>query len=131
MLVLSGGPGASVVELIGAVHDGPVIASLDGRDSQTRSELAGLSSTGRAATVASPVDGISAVRSVERGGSVYLADTVTLVPTVTDVVQRYVSIRGPRTVDLLDDERIETAWARTCASLCRRTPPHPQRSADV
>lgn len=119
LLVLSRQPQDTVVHLVGRVHDGPVIASTDGRDIDSRNALATLTATGRATTVAATHNARAAVRSVQRGGVVHLPDLSVSLPSVTEVVQRDVRLLGPQTTSVFYDQRLASSWGADFDALFR------------
>jgi hypothetical protein len=98
VLVLSQQPAAPVIELVRLFHDGPVLASPDGRDHETREHLTASSPTGRAQAIVTLSDARTAVRSVQRGGTVCLPGFAVDAPSVTELVQRDVRLLGPSTL---------------------------------
>lgn len=114
VLVLTQEPSDEVVRLVAGVHDGLVLTSADGRDEHTRDVLASASPTGRAQVVIALRDARTAVRSVQRGGTVCLPDAPVDAPTVTELVQRDVRLLGPSSLAPLADRH---AWPSLLSAL--------------
>lgn len=70
------------------------LATADSRSPETRARLSELSRTGRAATVLNARDQGKAVRAVERGGTVVLVTGEGPQPTLTEIVQRELTVIG-------------------------------------
>lgn len=100
LVVADARPGAAE-ELVAPWHSGPVVAASDTRNREVRRRLAELSPTGRAPLVLTVGDLRAAVRAVERGGQVCGPDGHVQLPTITELVQRDVSLVSARTVDAL------------------------------
>lgn len=66
----------------------------DSRGVETRKQLAAASRTGRAGTVLNVVDHGKAVRAVERGGVVVVTPSAAVRATLTEIVQRELSVVG-------------------------------------
>ena len=73
----------------------------DARDPVMRDRLAVVSTSGRAPVVLTTTDALAAVRAVERGGHVCAPDGGTPLPSVTELVQRDVTLVSARRVDSL------------------------------
>lgn len=101
LLVLADVAAEPVRELVGRWHAGPVVVAAEARDAGMREQLAALSATGRAPLVITVSDVRAAVRAVERGGQVCGPDAETPLPSVTELVQRDVTLVAPRSVDSL------------------------------
>ncbi|WP_191278635.1 hypothetical protein [Nocardioides flavus (ex Wang et al. 2016)] len=95
VLVLSESDPADVKALVHLWHSGVVHVSPDGRDTETRAALRADSRTGRAQVVLALKDARSAVKSVQRGGTVCLPAADVDAPTITELVQRDVRLVGP------------------------------------
>lgn len=88
-------PTAAVAVLAKAVAPGRFVAAAD--PAEARTALADVP-TGRAAVVVAGRDARVAVRAVRRGGHVCVADPTAELPSVTELVQREVTLVGPRDV---------------------------------
>jgi len=96
------GPGFEALpQLAQLVHRGPVVATRDLRDPEFKSYMTANSSTGRPDAVVTLSSGRDAVMSVKRGGVVCLANSVTDLPTVTELAQREVRVLGARDLSAL------------------------------
>ena len=114
LLVLTDRDGASVAALVEPLHDGPVVVTHDPRDPEMRTRLVELSPTGRAPLVLTVTDVRKAVRAVERGGQVCGPDDRVRLPTVTELVQRDVTLVSARGIDALV---VGSTWADLAARL--------------
>ena len=108
LLVLERVDSHAATELVRPWHSGPVLASSDGRDEETRARLRELSPTGRAQMVLTLNAARTAVRSVQRGGQVFLPDVAVDAPSVTELVQRDVKLVAARQIH---DLVATTSWA--------------------
>lgn len=84
--------------LLGAVTNVRVLFAADPFDVGIKDELGRLEPSGRAAVVVAGPDVRSAVRAVQRGGWVCTGGPAATLPSVTELVQREVSLVGPRDV---------------------------------
>ena len=120
VLVLSTADADAARDLVGLVHDGPALATADARDPDVRRMLADTLPTGRAPAVLALTTGRAAVRAVDRGGVVCLPDEVPEPPTVTEVVQRELTVVGaldvPSLVAGIGAHRFADALSRTIRS---------------
>lgn len=89
------GPLAILVRGLGSAR---VIVGADPFDADLKARLAELEPTGRAAVVVAASDARAAVKAVRRGGYVCVGDPAARMPSVTELVQREVSLLGPRAV---------------------------------
>ncbi len=89
------GPLALLVRALCQTH---VLVGPDPFAASVKAELADLEPTGRAAVIVAGADARAAVKAVRRGGHVCVGDPGALMPTVTELVQREVTLVGPRTV---------------------------------
>ena len=80
-----------------------------------REQLAG-APTGRASVVVADADIAGAVRAVRRGGHVVVTCQPTALPTVTELVQREVSLVVPQDVAAVADRIDPTLWAAAAAA---------------
>jgi hypothetical protein len=101
LLVLAEGSPELVAELVQLWHSGAVVVASDARDPGMRHRLSKLSGTGRAPLVLTVTDVRAAVRAVERGGRVYGPDDGMLLPSVTELVQRDVTLGSAHNIDAL------------------------------
>ncbi|HEU5037980.1 MAG TPA: hypothetical protein VFT70_13320 [Nocardioides sp.] len=106
-------PESPVAVLARALAGGRLVVTDD--PAEARTALAD-EPTGRAAVVVAGDDARAAVRAVRRGGHVCLVDPVAVPPSVTEVVQREVTLVGPRDVTAVA-ARIDTElWAAVTAA---------------
>ncbi|NEK85214.1 hypothetical protein GCU60_05475 [Blastococcus saxobsidens] len=117
VLVLSTADPTPVRELVGLVHPGPVLAIADARDPGIRETLAATTDNGRAPAVLALAAARSAVRAVDRGGVVCLPDAEVDPPSVTEVVQRELTVVGPRDLTRL----VATSGSAALADALHRT----------
>lgn len=101
LLVLAHGSPELITDLVTLWHHGAVVVASDARDPEMRERLSELSSTGRAPLVLTVTDVRTAVRAVERGGQVCGPDDGTLLPSVTELVQRDVTLVSAQRIDAL------------------------------
>lgn len=84
--------------LIRTIHPGTVIETDSTADAAVRAQLKDLTPTGRPDVVVTDRQGRAAVKAVVRGGSVALPWAAVDAPTVTELVQREVTLVGPKAV---------------------------------
>ena len=96
VLVLSDEP--RLARLIRIVHSGHVLESASSSDSDVRAALLELTATGRPDVVVTDRQGRAAVKAVVRGGVVALPFAEVDAPSVTELVQREVTLVGPKAV---------------------------------
>jgi hypothetical protein len=120
-------PAASTV-LVVAEHHGPlailvgtlgparVLVSPDPFDLETRSALSEIESSGRAPVVVAGPDAQAAVKVVRRGGHVCVGDPGARMPSITELVQREVTLVGPRDIAAVVRRAGESAWAAAVAA---------------
>ena len=96
VLVLSDTP--TLAKLIRTIHTGPVLESTSSADPDVRAALQGLTPTGRPDVVVTDRQGRAAVKAVVRGGMVALPFAEVDAPSVTELVQREVTLVGPKAV---------------------------------
>jgi hypothetical protein len=101
LLVLADGSPELVTELVSLWHPGAVVIASHARDPEMRHRLSELTETGRAPLVLTVTDVRAAVRAVERGGQVYGPDDGMFLPSVTELVQRDVTLAPAKSVDAL------------------------------
>ena len=89
------------VAMMGLVFTGRVIATADPKDPAIRARVAALTETGRAPVVVALADAQMAVHAVARGGVVCLPDAAVQTPTVTQLVQRELTLVSARDVAAL------------------------------
>lgn len=117
--------GAPVVRLIRSVVDAMVLAGGNLTDDTLRARVAAREPSGRASVVVTGGDGRAAVRAVRRGGHVCVGSSTSSpalpLPSVTELVQREVTLVSPRQVaEVLsrlsdDDWKAAVALATTAA----------------
>ncbi|WP_182525236.1 hypothetical protein [Nocardioides dongkuii] len=73
-----------------------VLVTPDLADAGLRAELADLEPSGRARVVVAGTDARAAVKAVRRGGHVCVGDATATMPSVTELVQREVTLVAPR-----------------------------------
>ena len=105
-----GGPTAALARGLVAGH--VVVAP---EPAAARAEFVG-EPTGRAAVVVAGADARAAVRVVRRGGHVCLTAAVTTLPSITEVVQREVTLVSPRDVAALAARIDADLWAAAVAA---------------
>ncbi|WP_028656962.1 hypothetical protein [Nocardioides sp. J54] len=88
-------PGGPLAVLAATVVAGRLVVTTD--PDEARAELAG-EPTGRAGVVVAGADARTAVRMVRRGGHVVVAGADLPLPSVTELVQREVTLLAPREV---------------------------------
>jgi hypothetical protein len=88
-----------------------VLVTPDPYDSRTRSALAEVEPSGRAPLVVAGRDARAAVKVVRRGGHVCVGDPGAGMPSVTELVQREVTLVGPRDIAGVARRAGESAWA--------------------
>jgi len=108
VLALGDADGATAV-LARALSSGRVVVAPDAKTA--RDDLAD-EPTGRAAVVVAGADARAAVRAVRRGGHVCVPDATALLPSVTELVQREVTLVGPRDVVGVARRVDADLWAR-------------------
>ena len=101
LLVLADVPAEVVTDVVAPWVEGPVFVAADARDPEMRRRLALESATGRAPLVLTVTDARAAVRAVERGGQVCAPDARVPLPSITELVQRDVTLVSARRVDSL------------------------------
>ena len=112
-VLVVGDPQGPTAVLARALADGRVVVASE--PAAARGELAG-EPTGRAAVVVAGTDARAAVRAVRRGGHVCVADPTATLPSVTELVQREVTLVAPQDVAALA-ARIDTdLWAAAVAA---------------
>ena len=84
--------------LIRALCDTQVLVAPDPFAASLKAQLAELEPTGRASVVVVRSDAKAAVKAVRRGGHVCVGDPDGPMPSVTELVQREVTLIGPRSV---------------------------------
>jgi len=112
VLVLSDQP--TLARLIRTIHSGPILESASSADPDVRLALQSLTRTGRPDVVVTDRQGIAAVKAVVRGGKVALPFAEVDAPSVTELVQREVTLVGPKAVQDL----VNRAGHRTEIEAC-------------
>lgn len=110
VLVL-GDPHGPLAILVRILVPARVLVCLDPFDPVTRSALAEVEPTGRAPVVVAGPDARAAVKVVRRGGHVCVGDPGAVMPSVTELVQREVTLVGPRDFGAVVRRAGESAWA--------------------
>jgi hypothetical protein len=103
------GPLATLVRAL--VPSARIVVSPDPFDPRTRSALADLEPSGRAPVVVAGRDARAAVKVVRRGGHVCVGDPGARMPSITELVQREVTLVGPRDLAAVVRRAGESAWA--------------------
>ena len=96
ILVLSEQP--TLARLIRTIHAGSVLESTSSADPDARAVLQELTPTGRPDVVVTDRQARAAVKAVVRGGVVALPFAEVDAPSVTELVQREVTLVGPKAV---------------------------------
>ena len=104
------GPLAILVRAIGPAR---VLVSPDPFDLETKSALAEIEPSGRAPVVVAGPDARAAVKAVRRGGHVCVGDPGVRMPSVTELVQREITLVGPRDIAAVVRRVGDSAWAAT------------------
>ena len=102
--------------LLRAVTDARVLVAVDPFDAAVKDELARLEPSGRAPVVVAGPDVRSAVRAVRRGGHVCIDGSAATLPSVTELVQREVTLVGPRDVAGLIRRLDQNTWISAVAA---------------
>ncbi|MDN4171696.1 hypothetical protein QWY28_01955 [Nocardioides sp. SOB77] len=112
-----GEPGSPTVLLARRLLDGFVLAAPSLTDDAVRAQVAGREPSGRAAVVVAGPDVRAAVRAVRRGGHVCVPHaTPDARPSVTELVQREVTLLAPRQVTPVLGRLSEPDWAAAVAA---------------
>lgn len=109
-------PGGPLAILVRALDPGRVVVGPDPLDPVLRSSLAEVEASGRAPVVVASFDARAAVKAVRRGGHVCVGQPGARMPSVTELVQREVTLVGPRDVAGLIRRVGKPAWAATVAA---------------
>lgn len=99
-----------------AVSSSRLVAGPDLAAPELRAELGRLEPSGRARVVVAGADVRAAVRAVRRGGIVCVADQTARLPSVTELVQREVSLVGARDVAGVLSHLSEADWSAAVAA---------------
>ena len=97
------GVGPTLADFVRGLHPGPVVEATSPTDPKALSALAALSPLGRADIVVSTRDARSAVKAVRRGRWVCLPLDDVESPSVTEVVQREVTLVAARSLGEFND----------------------------
>lgn len=89
-------PGSPLPELVRRLRADASVICGDPADGDVREALAALDPTGRAPVLVTTGDARRAVKAVRRGGQVCVSGTAAAVPSITELVQREVTLVGPR-----------------------------------
>lgn len=93
-----------------------VLVAPDLADAALRAELGRLEPSGRARVVVAGGDVRAAVRAVRRGGHVCVGDPALTLPSVTELVQREVTLVGPRDAAGVLTRVSPEAWSAVVAA---------------
>jgi hypothetical protein len=114
VLVLSEHAPGPLSRLATMLHVGPVLSASSASDPVVRSQLATTTASGRADVVVADADARAAVKAVIRGGLVCLPSAAVETPSVTELVQREVTLVAARDVTAmvaeLGPQRVRAAW---------------------
>lgn len=91
-------PGSPLSELVRRLRAHDSVVCGDPADGEVREALAALDATGRAPVLVTTGDARRAVKAVRRGGHVCVSGTAAALPSITELVQREVTLVGPRDV---------------------------------
>lgn len=100
-VLVVGSEEAPLARLLRLVHRGPVIAAETPASPEARAELATLDPSGRAPVVVTAGAARPAVLAVRRGGHVCLAGDGDELPSITELVQREVTLLTARDLGVL------------------------------
>lgn len=89
-------PGSPLPELVRRLRADDCVVCGDPADGEVREALAALDPTGRAPVLVTTGDARRAVKTVRRGGHVCVSGTAAALPSITELVQREVTLVGPR-----------------------------------
>lgn len=109
-VLVVGRPGGPLHVLARELTEARVLVSADPFDADLRAALASLEPTGRAPVVVAAADARAAVKAVRRGGHVCIGHPSDELPSVTELVQREVTLVGPRDVAGLVDRLGDSVW---------------------
>lgn len=112
-VLVVGDPQGPTAVLARALATGRVVVASE--PAAARDELAG-EPTGRAAVVLAGPDARAAVRAVRRGGHVCVADPTATLPSVTELVQREVTLVAPQDVAALAARIDDELWSAAAAA---------------
>jgi hypothetical protein len=116
-IVAIGRDAGSVAVLARRIGFTVVLTAADGRDPELRRRLTEAHPTGRAGVVVSTQSLRDAARAVRRGGYACAAPDAEELPTVTEVVQREITIAEARTARDLIQSLTPGDWADASAAL--------------
>jgi threonine dehydrogenase-like Zn-dependent dehydrogenase len=102
--------------LVQALSSARVLVGPDPFDAALKAQLADVEPTGRAAVIVAGSDARAAVKAVRRGGHVCVGDPAARMPSVTELVQREVTLVGPRAVAGLIRRVGDPVWTATVAA---------------
>lgn len=89
-------PGSPLPELVRRLRADDSVVCGDPADGEVREALAALDATGRAPVLVTTGDARRAVKAVRRGGHVCVSGTAVALPSITELVQREVTLLAPR-----------------------------------
>lgn len=102
--------------LVRATSRARVLVTGDLTDAGLRAELADAEPSGRARVVVAGADARAAVKAVRRGGHVCVGRTDVVMPSITELVQREVTLVGPRDAAAVLDRITADDWAAAAAA---------------
>lgn len=108
--------GSAALVLAQRLVDGTVLAAPSLTDPGLKAQVAGREASGRAAVVVAADDVRSAVRAVRRGGHVCVPSPAAELPSVTELVQREVTLLAPQQVTGVLERLTQRDWAAAVAA---------------
>lgn len=115
-VVVAAQDSSSLAVLVRAISPSRVLLATDLRDDTLRAELSRLEPSGRARVVVAGGDVRAAVRAVRRGGYVCVGGPALDLPSVTELVQREVSLVSPRDAAAVLDRVSAQVWSAAVAA---------------
>lgn len=89
-------PGSPLPGIVRRLRADDSVVCGDPADGEVRAALAALDTTGRAPVLVTTGDARRAVKAVRRGGHVCVSGTAASLPSITELVQREITLVGPR-----------------------------------
>ncbi|MDN4160191.1 hypothetical protein [Nocardioides abyssi] len=111
-----GHEGSATLVLARLLVDGAVLAAPSLTDPALKAQVAAREASGRAAVVVAGDDVRSAVRAVRRGGHVCVPGQGAEMPSVTELVQREVTLLAPQDVSRVLERLTDEDWAAAVAA---------------
>ncbi|GGO71481.1 hypothetical protein [Nocardioides deserti] len=111
-----GHEGSATLVLARLLVDGTVLAAPSVTDPDLKAQVAAREASGRASVVVAADDVRSAVRAVRRGGHVCVPGPAADLPSVTELVQREVTLLAPQQVTSVLERLTEADWAAAVAA---------------